>query len=135
MKKLEDDIFLKPFTLFSIALSCIVFLGFILIKSFLEKLIVTSKLDYSVVMQDFYILWGFVSIFATILLILLYKILQKKQTHIVEDVTSLSKYLHQISVDKKYDASIEIKHYFEFLYISVVLKNIVKRLNIKAKKK
>lgn len=50
------------------------------------------------------------------------------------DVKQIISYLHEISENKNYDASLKIDHYTDFLQISLLLKNVAKRLNQKDKK-
>ena len=50
-----------------------------------------------------------------------------------EDIAALAYYLRKIEA-KKYNAKIQIKNYLEFLELSLLLKNLVKRLNNRDKK-
>jgi hypothetical protein len=50
-----------------------------------------------------------------------------------EDIDILSSYLKKIDA-KEYDAEIKIKNYLDFLELSLLLKNLVKRLVQKEKK-
>lgn len=50
-----------------------------------------------------------------------------------EDISSITNYLKKIDA-KEYDANIKITNYLNFLQISLLLKNLVKRLNNKDKK-
>ncbi len=61
-------------------------------------------------------------------------ILKKHNEKIVYDVLQIRDYLEDIS-NKEYTSALHIKHFKEYLEISVLLKNIVKRLNAKDKKK
>jgi len=56
--------------------------------------------------------------------------LHKKLT---EDIDALAHYLKKIDA-KEYDAKIEIKNYLDFLELSLLLKNLVKRVVQKEKK-
>ena len=60
-------------------------------------------------------------------------ILKKHNDEIISDTIKLKKYLGSIS-NKEYNAVLHIKYFKEYLEISVMLKNIVKRLNQKDKK-
>ena len=50
-----------------------------------------------------------------------------------EDIDALSFYLKKIDA-KEYDAKIEIKNYLDFLELSLLLKNLIKRVVQKDKK-
>lgn len=50
-----------------------------------------------------------------------------------EDLDAIRAYLEDMN-DKKYDAIVKIMHYVEFLHLSLLLKNITKRLSQRAKK-
>ncbi len=52
---------------------------------------------------------------------------------LLEDVENFSDYIEEIN-KKNYDAVVKIQHYKEFLKMSLVFKNIVKRLGQKKKK-
>jgi len=134
LKKLENDIFTKIFILFVITLVSILGTLFFFLKIFTEKIVINS-VDSISFMDEFYAIWLWATLFIFLLLVLLFIIVKKTKKRLMEDVMSLNKYLQNISEDKKYDAILEIKHYFEFLHISIILKNIVKRLHTKSKKK
>jgi len=67
--------------------------------------------------------------FCTVFLFVLQKYLQNMQ----EDLDAIRAYLEDMN-DKKYDAIVKIMHYVEFLHLSLLLKNITKRLSQRAKK-
>ena len=123
MKKIEDDIFKKLFLTVILVFFTFLLISFLLIWQF------------SVGFIEIYTLFGILILLSFALLFLLYRVLRETNKNILEDLNSLSKYLHNISVNKKYDSKLHIKHYLEFLHISIVLKNIVKRLRAKSKKK
>jgi hypothetical protein len=70
-------------------------------------------------------------IFVYILIILMLNNLHKK---LDEDIATLSDYLKKIDA-KEYDAKLKIKNYLEFLEIALLLKNLIKRLYNRDKKK
>jgi len=77
-----------------------------------------------------FVLLCFVFISAFLIVVFLVKGLHKK---LEEDIDALSSYLKKIDA-KEYTAPIEIKNYLEFLELSILLKNLVKRLVKKEKK-
>lgn len=58
----------------------------------------------------------------------------KVLNNVNSDLEQIKNYIHDISEHKDYSSTVNIKNFTEFLQISLVLKNIVKRLNQKEKK-
>jgi two-component system, OmpR family, phosphate regulon sensor histidine kinase PhoR len=88
----------------------------------------------SKVMSDFYSLWSKLAVtFVFIILLAFYisKIMSKKIVYDIEQITS---YLDEIS-NKNYNAIIKTRHFYEFLQISLLLKNLVKKLSSREKQK
>ncbi len=86
------------------------------------------------VMDDFYSLWiklFFVFLFITLVALFASKKMSEK---IVYDIVQITKYLDEIS-NKNFKATIKTKYFYEFLHISLLLKNLVKKLNSHDKKK
>ena len=69
-----------------------------------------------------------------VLLTIVYFILKKILNRVQEDIDEVTLYLKEISENKNYEAVVQIKYYLEFLQMSLLLKNIVKRLKQKDKK-
>ena len=53
--------------------------------------------------------------------------------NIEKDINAITQYTHDIN-EKEYTSEVKIMHYVEFLHLSVLLKNIAKRLYQKDKK-
>jgi len=123
VKTLENYLFKKLFAIIILLLFSFLIVSFFLILEFREGYI------------EIYTLFSMLTLYFFALVFLLFKVLTKIRKNILEDVDSLSEYLHNISENKQYDSKLYIKHYLEFLHISIVLKNIVKRLRAKTKKK
>ena len=62
-----------------------------------------------------------------ILYVVSYYSLKKFVFKLDKDINALTEYLEELN-DKNYEAELEIHHNLEFLKISLLLKNIVKRL-------
>jgi len=79
-----------------------------------------------------------IAIFLTLLfvfaLLSLVVIMKRELRRILKDTEEITEYLHNVS-EKNYDAQVKISHFHEFLHISVLLKNLVKRVNNKEKKR
>lgn len=134
MQNIESG-FTKVLRVF-IGIIVLVFLvSFFTFEHFTQNLIATSNLNQSEVMSDFYALWLSIALLCLALIYVLYRLVLKIKNSLNEDLLSLNTYLHNISANKDYEASLQIEHYLEFLQISVTLKNIIKRLHTKDKKK
>lgn len=92
---------------------------FVLIGLFLKYTLVGVELP-----KDFWFSY-FELLF--ILYVVGYYALKKFVFKLDKDINALTKYLEELN-DKNYDAHLEIHHNLEFLKISLLLKNIVKRL-------
>ncbi len=86
------------------------------------------------IMDDFYSLWmKLIFIFIGILIIATI-VSQKMSKKVVYDIEQITSYLDEIS-NKNYKAIIKTKYFYEFLQISLLLKNLVKKLSKNEKKK
>ncbi|MDQ1244367.1 MAG: two-component system, OmpR family, phosphate regulon sensor histidine kinase PhoR [Campylobacterota bacterium] len=86
------------------------------------------------IMDDFYALWiKLFFIFLGIIIFAIY-ISKKMSQRIVYDIAQLTNYLDEIS-NKNYKAVVRTKYFYEFLQISLLLKNLVKKLSKNEKKK
>lgn len=73
----------------------------------------------------------FLFVFSLLSLIMIAK---REFRKISKDTQEITEYLQSVS-EKNYDAQVKIKHFHEYLHISVLLKNLVKRVNNKEKKR
>lgn len=98
--------------------------------------IVTLRLGVTLhsVMEYFYQLWirlaASFALFVIIALVLAFKISKKVQY----DIAQITHYLHEISA-KNYLAVLKPEHFSEFLHITLLLKNLVKKLRNRDKQK
>lgn len=86
------------------------------------------------IMDDFYSLWVkllFIFLAVLIIALLISKRMSKK---VIYDIEQITNYLDEIS-NKNYTSIIKIKYFYEFLQISLLLKNLVKKLSKNEKKK
>ena len=84
-------------------------------------------------MSDFYLLWIILGVILTLIALVSFYIAKSMSHRVEHDINELREYLNAIS-NKDYEAHIHIKYYQEFLEISVLLKNLIKRLNNREKK-
>jgi signal transduction histidine kinase len=86
------------------------------------------------IMQDFYSLWTKL-FFVFMGVIMIGAFISKKMSEkVVYDISQITNYLDEIS-NKNYKAVIKTKYFYEFLQISLLLKNLVKKLAKNDKKK
>lgn len=86
------------------------------------------------VMGEFYSLFLRLFLLFLFAFTLAFFLLKKMNEKIVFDIAQIINYLDEVT-NKNYSAVIKIKHFKEFLQISLMLKNLVKRLHSKDKKK
>ena len=79
-----------------------------------------------------YVLGSILVVFV-ILSLVFFLFLQHYLKNIEKDINAITQYTHDIN-EKEYTSEVKIMHYVEFLHLSVLLKNIAKRLYQKDKK-
>ena len=99
-----------------------------------DKIYIRLSMSLAQIMQDYYSLRGqLYLIFLGIVLIAAY-ITRVMSQKIVYDITQITNYLDEIS-NKNYKAVVKTKYFNEFLQISLLLKNLVKKLSKNDKRK
>jgi signal transduction histidine kinase len=99
-----------------------------------EVIYVRLSMSLAKIMDDFYSLWQKL-FFVFIVIILLASYVSKLMSQrIVYDISQITSYLDEIS-NKNYKAVVKTKYFYEFLQISLLLKNLVKKLSKNEKKK
>lgn len=99
-----------------------------------EEIYLRLSMSLAQIMYDFYSLWiklFFVFMGMLILAAFISKTMSQKVVHDIEQITS---YLDEVS-NKNYRAVIKTKYFYEFLQISLLLKNLVKKLSKNERKK
>jgi low affinity Fe/Cu permease len=86
------------------------------------------------VMAQFNTVWLGIGVVFSIVFAISYFFIQRLQNRIMHDTLEIQNYLEAIDA-KKYDAPIHIKYYIQYLQIAVLLKNLVKRVKNKDKKR
>ena len=105
---------------------------FFLLSFSIVSLSITYLSNY--LSAHFYILWTVVFLILLIIFVIVLYILKRKNDKILSDTQKIIDYLEEIN-DKNYEAILKTKHFSEFLQIELLLKNIIKRLHKKDKKK
>ena len=99
-----------------------------------EHIYIRLSMSLAQIMDDFYALWKkLVFIFLGILFLAAF-ISHQMSKRVVYDISQITNYLDEVS-NKNYKAVIKTKYFYEFLQISLLLKNLVKKLNKNEKKK
>lgn len=88
----------------------------------------------SKVMSDFYSLWANLAIIFIAIILLAFYISRIIGKRIFYDIDQITNYLNEIS-KKNYSAVIKTKYCYESLHISLLLKNLVKKLSNREKQK
>ncbi|QOY52563.1 ATP-binding protein [Candidatus Sulfurimonas baltica] len=99
-----------------------------------ETIYIRLSMSLAQIMDDFYSLW-IKLFFVFIGIILISTFISKKMSErVVYDISQITNYLDEIS-NKNYNATIKIEYFYEFLQVSLLLKNLVKKLAKNDKKK
>ncbi len=85
-------------------------------------------------LQDFYSLWAKLVFAFLLVMFLAYYFSRVMSKKIVYDIKQITNFLDEIT-NKNYTAAIKIRHFYEFLEISLMLKNLVKKLMNREKQK
>ncbi|QSZ41143.1 hypothetical protein GJV85_03120 [Sulfurimonas aquatica] len=86
------------------------------------------------IMDSFYSLFFKLALAFLLILSIAFYIAKLMSDRVLYDLNQLKNYLEEIST-KNYKAIMHVKYFHEFLELSLILKNIIKRLNKKEKKK
>ena len=99
-----------------------------------KSIYIRLSMSLAQIMEDFYSLW-LKLFFVFIGIIMIATVISKSMSEkIVYDITQITSYLDEIS-NKNYKAVVKTKYFYEFLQISLLLKNLVKKLAKNDKKK
>ncbi len=134
MKSVKKGIFFKILQVFTTVFTLLYVLSYTLLYNYMQEISTTYKIEESLLVSQVNTIFVLIVIVFLILLFISFFYIKKLQNELEEDIGSLEKYVLEISENKNYEATLHIKHYLEFLSISVTLKNIVKRLRQKEKK-
>jgi len=99
-----------------------------------HKVYIRVAMSLSKIMENFYKLWSKLAIIFIIILIMAFYASRKMSHRIVYDIEQITNYLNDIS-NKNYKAIIKTKYFYEFLQISITLKNLAKKLQNREKQK
>ena len=131
LKRIKATLLIKVLSLLVGIFFTLFVVAYVLVKNFLMEHMQINEIN--TFMYEFNIIWFKLLILFLALATLMYFLLHFIGAKIEDDISSLNKYLDEVN-KKNYDAIIKIENYEEFLHSSLLLKNIVKRLQAKDKK-
>ncbi len=99
-----------------------------------KNIYIRLSMNLGQIMSDFYSLWSKLSLAFIIVIFISFYISKKMSEKIFYDIEQITKYLDEIS-NKNYKAVVKTKNFYEFLQISLMLKNLVKKLSNREKQK
>lgn len=99
-----------------------------------EEIYIRLSMSLARIMEDFYSLWMKLLFVFTAIVAASAFVSRAMSRRVVYDIKQLTSYLDEVS-DKNYKAVVKTKYFYEFLQISLLLKNLVKKLAKNEKKK
>jgi len=99
-----------------------------------EQIYIRLSMSLAQIMYDFYSLWTRLFFVFVVIVIIAAFVSKNMSQKVVYDIEQITNYLDEIS-NKNYKAIIKTKYFYEFLQISLLLKNLVKKLSKSEKKK
>lgn len=99
-----------------------------------ENIYIRLSMSLAQVMSDFYSLWSKLFLVFLVVVVFAFYISKRMSERIVYDIDQITVFLDDIS-NKNYNAIIKTKYFYEFLQISLMLKNLVKKLSSRDKQK
>ena len=130
LKKLLASLLFKLSSLFVGTFLLLFFISYALLNKFLIEHMTDEKLVS--VMSDFNEVWFLIGFVFIVLFITSFFIMKSTLSRVTDEIDEINKYLQAIN-EKRYDAVLRVDNYLEFLQLSLLLKNLVKRLKNKKK--
>ncbi|WP_297442516.1 hypothetical protein [Sulfurimonas sp.] len=104
-----------------------------MIKNLILENINYETNDVVMLLDTYNSIWAGIFVLFIVGLGISFIFVKKFADEVTRDINNFTKYLEEIN-KKNYEAPIQIQHYLEFLKMSLVFKNLVKRLKSKDKK-
>ena len=133
MLDLKKDIYKKFFVAIVALFTAVFTLAYFLLKNLLLAHLNPEHDNIVMILESYNTVWAEVFIAFVFFGMFAFLYIKKLNDMIMEDVEHFTQYLYKIN-KKNYDAVIQIQHYTEFLKISLIFKNLLKRLKSKEKK-
>ena len=126
MKSINKQIRLTYLLGFNLLIFTVLFF----LYNYLKAIVESYSNNINIILSGVSIVFMIIGLSVLVFSFAMYMFLKKQNDKLVTDVETLGEHVQEIS-DKQYDSAIKIKYYSDLLQISLVLKNIVKRLNKK----
>lgn len=99
-----------------------------------DDIYIRLSMSLAQLMSDFYSLWYKLVIVFAIAIVIAFYASKRTSTKIVHDIEQITNFLDEVS-NKNYNAIVKPKYFYEFLHISLMLKNLIKKLSSRDKQK
>ena len=99
-----------------------------------EQIYIRVSMSLAQIMYDFYSLWIKLFFVFVVIVAVAAFISRAMSQKVVYDISQITNYLDEVS-NKNYKAVVKTKYFYEFLQISILLKNLVKKLSKNERKK
>lgn len=130
LKKLLTSLLFKLTSLFLGTFFILFLISYALFHKFTLQYVSEDKL--AVAMSDFNETWFVIGLIFLVLFAVVYFIMRATLARVTDEIEEINNYLQALN-EKRYDAVLKVDHYLEFLRLSLLLKNLVKRLKNKKK--
>lgn len=133
MLDLKKDIYTKFLVTIVLLFSAVFSVAYFLLKELLLAQLNPEHDDVLMIIDSYNTIWAEVLIVFVVLGVVAFLYIKKLNDTVMEDVEHFTEYLEEVN-KKNYDAVVQIQHYTEFLKMSLIFKNLLKRLKAKEKK-
>lgn len=133
MLDLKKDIYKKFFLAIIGLFGALFSFAYFLLKEFLLTHVNAEHNDMVQLLESYNTIWAEIVVAFICFGLIAFFYVKRLDDALMDDVENLSRYMEEIN-KKNYDAIIHIQHYREFLKISLLFKNLVKRLKQREKK-
>ncbi len=133
MLDLKKDIYTKFLVAVVLLFSVVFSVAYFLLKDLLLAHLNPEHDDVLMIIDSYNTIWAEVLIVFVLVGVVAFLYIKKLNDTIMEDVEHFTEYLEEVN-KKNYDAVVQIQHYTEFLKMSLIFKNLLKRLKAKEKK-
>jgi hypothetical protein len=130
---LKKDIYTKFLVTIVLLFSAVFSVAYFLLKELLLAQLNPEHDDVLMIIDSYNTIWAEVLIVFVVLGVVAFLYIKKLNDTVMEDVEHFTEYLEEVN-KKNYDAVVQIQHYTEFLKMSLIFKNLLKRLKAKEKK-
>ena len=99
-----------------------------------NNIYIRLSMSLASIMDNFYTLWSKLTFVFVLIVFSVFYIAKQMSQKVIFDIEQITGYLNEIS-NKNYKAIVRTKYFHEFLHISLMLKNLVKKLDKRDRQK